>query len=208
MLTVIILILSIPIGITGLVFLVLGLTYNDRQKITGGGVAIAIALIFFFFSIFQFFEAYFRFLGKIMEKSYKENYERSYNYDENYVSEADFCDTIYDETNSIYLLNGLEEIQTYEGSDVLAIYLPAGFEQCTPESITLSNEMQVNILMTETCAKMHPDKLEVYDENDLLTNNSVFVQTEPQEDGRLEVQYILRKKYDKDESYYILLKYE
>ncbi|PLW92639.1 MAG: hypothetical protein C0592_09775 [Marinilabiliales bacterium] len=210
MITILIFILSILTGIAGLVFLILGLAYNKRQRIIGGGVTIALALILFFYSLSQFLGVYFKFVGQVMEKSIQqEQRDRRFNQNEEYiVSESDFSDTIYDSNDDIFILNGLEEVQTSDGYDIIAIYKPEEFKNCIPEEISLENSKQFNFLLSGNCINERPDELEIYNESDIETNSSAFVQIQPYNDGRSEAQYILRKEYCKDESHYILLKYE
>ena len=208
MFLILVFIFSILTGITALIFLILGLINHSREKTIGGGIALVLALILFFYSITRFFEFYFDFLGSLREKSFEHRYESYHDNDEIMVTDKDFTDTIYDANGSAFIYEGVEEINTTSGPLIVAIYLPVNFNLCYIEEISLKNDRQLNIMFNNDCSESYPGIAEIYTENDIITNNSSFVQFQPNENGDTEVQYILRKDLNKDESHYLVLKYE
>ena len=201
-------IVSILIGILALVFLILGLINNKKQYIIGGGVGLAFSAILFFFTLFSVIESYFNFVGNVMEESYQREQCRE-NIEEDFVLlDSDFADTLYDANDSIFILHGLEEVQTSKGPKTLAFYKPASFGLCILKEVSLKNDKQVNIVLSQSCSETYPNFLEVFNEKNTLINSSSFVQIQPTENGDNEIQYILRKELDRDNAYYIILKYD
>lgn len=201
-------IVSILIGILALVFLILGLVNNKKQYIIGGGVGLVFSAILFFVTLFSVMESYFKFVGNVMEVSHEKRQYQDEHIDNFDLNDIDFADTLYDANDSIFILHGLEEVQTSKGTKVLAFYKPASFGLCTFKEVSLKNDKQVNIVLSQSCSKTYPDFLEVYNENNTSINSSSFVQIQPTKNDDNEIQYVLRKELDRDNAYYIILKYD
>jgi len=211
MLSIFLFIFAIIAGILGLVFFIIGLTQKHKQKIITGSVILGLALILFFFSLSQLMHAYFNFIGKMMEKSKQNEYrhnEREFANEDFLLTDADFPDTIFDADSTVFLFHSLKEFQTKKGPDLIAIYRQEGFAICSIIDASLYNDKQLNIVISDDCSFKRPEIAEVYNENDILTNSSSFVQYRSLENRETEIQYILRKDLNKEESHYIVLKYE
>ncbi|MBN2730691.1 MAG: hypothetical protein JXR53_15810 [Bacteroidales bacterium] len=198
--------ISLLAGITALIFFILGLINNKKQQVISGAIVMGLSLILFFFTLFNVMESYFRFIGHTMVES---NIREQSRYEDDFASNnMNFADTLRDDNDSTYILLGIETISTNQGATQIAFYEPTSLTLCLGPEIFSDDEKQISIILSQTCAEIHADKIEVYNSSDVLINSSVFVQIQPFENGESEIQYILRKPLNGNEANYIIFKYE